>query len=111
MSIEKKFRKKRTDRNHAVYQLTVGKRVYIGVTVVTGTVTKSLWSRLSKHWYRRNDPARAHWELYKALSKLAERGEAEMIALHVVRGKSLAHELERELIRKLKPKLNTDVRG
>jgi len=111
MSIENKPRKKRSDRNHAVYQLTVGKKIYIGVTVVTGSVTKSLWSRLSKHWYRRNDPARAHWELYKALSKLADRAEAGMVALHVVRGKAAAHGLERELIRKLKPKLNTDVRG
>jgi hypothetical protein len=34
-----------------------------------------------------------------------------MVALHVVRGKAAAHRLERELIRKLKPKLNTDIRG
>ena len=106
-----KHRKKRTDRNHAVYQLTVGKQIYIGVTVVSNGLQKGLWSRLSKHWYRRNDPARAHWHLYKALRKLNCREEAVIQALHVVRGKSAAHKLEREIIRKLSPKLNTDVRG
>jgi hypothetical protein len=105
-----KQRKKRTDRNHAVYQLTIGKQHYIGVTVVSGSVTKGLWARLSKHWYRRNDPAREHWNLYKALRKLQSREEVVMEVLQIVRGKVQAHELEREIIRKLKPKLNTDVR-
>lgn len=106
-----KHRKKRTDRNHAVYQLTIGKQDYIGVTVVSGSVTKGIWDRLSKHWYRRNDPARAHWKLYTALRKLDSREQVVVKVLQVVRGKDAAHEIEREIIRTVKPKLNTDTRG
>lgn len=105
-------RKKRVDRNHIVYSITIGDRVYIGVTAKTeSTVPKSLWSRLSKHWYRRNDPARLHWALYTALRDLTERTEAVIKAEHIVRGKEAAHKLEREIIRELRPQLNTDKRG
>ena len=106
----KKHRKKRSDRNHAIYQLSVDNQTYIGVTVVSGSVTKGLWSRLSKHWFRRNDPARAHWKLYQALRKLDCREQAVIQALHIVRGKTQAHKLEREIIRELQPLLNTDIR-
>jgi len=106
------MRKKRTDRNHIVYSITVGEERYIGVTAKTeSTVPKSLWSRLSKHWYRRNDPARLHWALYSALRALTDRSEAVIKVEHIVRGKEAAHKLERELIRQYRPILNTDKRG
>jgi hypothetical protein len=106
------MRKKRTDRNHIVYSITVGEERYIGVTAKTeSTVPKSLWSRLSKHWYRRNDPARLHWALYSALRSLTDRREAVIKVEHIVRGKEAAHKLERELIRQYRPVLNTDKRG
>jgi len=106
------MRKKRTDRNHIVYSITVGEERYIGVTAKTeSTVPKSLWSRLSKHWYRRNDPARLHWALYSALRSLTDRAEAVIRVEHIVRGKEAAHKLERELIRQYRPVLNTDKRG
>jgi hypothetical protein len=106
------MRKKRTDRNHIVYSITVGEERYIGVTAKTeSTVPKSLWSRLSKHWYRRNDPARLHWALYSALRSLTDRAEAVIKVEHIVRGKEAAHKLERELIRQYRPVLNTDKRG
>ena len=106
------MRKKRTDRNHIVYSITVGEERYIGVTAKTeSTVPKSLWSRLSKHWYRRNDPARLHWALYSALRSLTDRAEAVIKVEHIVRGKEAAHKLERELIRQYRPILNTDKRG
>lgn len=106
------MRKKRTDRNHIVYSITVGEERYIGVTAKTeSTVPKSLWSRLSKHWYRRNDPARLHWALYSALRSLTDRTEAVIKVEHIVRGKEAAHKLERELIRQYRPILNTDKRG
>ena len=106
------MRKKRTDRNHIVYSITIGGNVYIGVTAKTeSTVPKSLWSRLSKHWYRRNDPSREHWAIYSALRGLTDRSEAVIKAEHIVRGKVAAHKLERELIRNMRPVLNTDKRG
>lgn len=105
-------RKKRTDRNHIVYSITIAGNVYIGVTAKTeSTVPKSLWSRLSKHWYRRNDASRAHWAIYSALRGLTSREEAVIKAEHIVRGKEAAHKLERELIRQYRPILNTDKRG
>ena len=106
------MRKKRTDRNHIVYSIFIDGAVYIGVTAKTETtVNKSLWSRLSKHWYRRNDPAREHWALYTAMRGLTDRSEAVIRVEHVVRGKEAAHKLERELIRNMRPVLNTDKRG
>ena len=105
------MRKKRTDRNHIVYSIFINGAVYIGVTAKTETtVNKSLWSRLSKHWYRRNDPTRLHWGIYAAMRELSDRSEAIIRAEHIVRGKEAAHKLERELIRKYTPALNTDVR-
>jgi len=106
------MRKKRTDRNHIVYSIFIDGAVYIGVTAKTETtVNKSLWSRLSKHWYRRNDPAREHWALYTAMRGLTDRSEAVIRVEHVVRGKEAAHKLEREMIRQFRPVLNTDKRG
>lgn len=107
-----KTRRKRVDRNHIVYSITIGSAVYIGVTAKTeSTVPKSLWSRLSKHWYRRNDPSRLHWGIYAAMRELTDRAEAVIKAEHIVRGKVAAHKLERELIRQFRPVLNTDKRG
>ena len=106
------MRKKRVDRNHIVYSIFIDGAVYIGVTAKTETtVNKSLWSRLSKHWYRRNDPTRLHWGIYTAMRDLTDRTEAVIKAEHIVRGKEAAHKLERELIRLHQPVLNTDKRG
>ena len=106
------MRKKRSDRTHIVYAITVANEVYIGVTARTAsTVRKSLWDRMSKHWYRRNEAGKNHWRLYQVLQTLDERSEAVIRELAVIRGKREAHTHERELIRTLKPTLNTDVRG
>lgn len=105
------MRKRRTDRNHIVYELNVNGLVYIGVTVKgENSVKKALWSRLSKHWYRRVDTDKSHWKLYQALLSLSTREEVNIKPLAVVRGKSAAHSLERSLIKELQPILNTDVR-
>jgi len=106
------MRKKRTDRTHIVYEIVVNNESYIGVTARTAsTVRKSLWDRMSKHWYRRNEAGKNHWRLYQVLQTLDERSEAVIRELAVIRGKSAAHTYERELIRNMKPTLNTDVRG
>ena len=106
------MRKKRSDRTHIVYEIVVNNESYIGVTARTAsTVRKSLWDRMSKHWYRRNEAGKNHWRLYQVLQTLDERSEAVIRELAVIRGKSAAHTYERELIRTVKPTLNTDVRG
>lgn len=103
-----KKRKKRVDRKHIVYLLKVRNLEYIGVTYVHGTPNKSLKRRWRKHVQRAL--AETHmWKLCKAIRKYgAEKFRVEVV--EVVRGKSAAHEIERVLIRKMKPKLNTDVR-
>ena len=95
-----------------MYEILVHDERYIGVTARTAsTVRKSLWDRMSKHWYRRNEAGKNHWRLYQVLQTLDERSEAVIRELAVIRGKSAAHTYERELIRNMKPTLNTDVRG
>lgn len=102
-------RKTRTDRNHIVYSLAVGKLEYIGVTYVQDrNPEKSLRRRWQKHVRRALTEGR-DWALCKAIRKYgADAFETEVIA--VVRGKSAAHEYEREMIREYRPRLNTDVR-
>jgi hypothetical protein len=107
--MEQKKRKRRTDRNHAIYRIVVEGEVYIGVTVVDGTVKASLKRRFSKHWSRRMDQARWGWKIYEALRRI-EREEAKVELVEVVRGKVAAHKRERDIIKQVGPTLNSDVR-
>lgn len=107
--MDSKKRKRRTDRNHIIYRIEVAGKFYIGLTVVSGNVTKSLKCRISKHWHRRNDPKRLDWKIYKAFRKV-EREDIDIEVVEIVRGKTEAHKREREIIRVLKPTLNSDVR-
>ena len=103
-------RKKRTDRTHIVYMLTSGADFYIGVTAKTAsTVKKSVMTRCMKHLYRSRSEDKS-WALYECMR---ERGvdTFNLMVVDVVRGKTEAHKLEREMIREHKPNLNTDVRG
>jgi hypothetical protein len=104
------MRKKRSDRNHIIYQLSVGRMTYIGVTAKTAsTLQKSLQVRWNKHVYRSRSEEKS-WRLYEAIRKYgADAFEVRM--LEVVRGKADAHRRERELLRKYRPILNTDMRG
>ena len=102
-------RKKRTDRNHIVYKLQVKNLVYIGVTFVEqASPKKSLARRWRKHVQRALAEDRS-WRLCDAIRKYGPDAFVVEV-VQVVRGKANAHVLERELIRELKPKLNTDVR-
>jgi len=102
-------RKSRVDRNHIVYSLAIGKLEYIGVTYVQDrSPTKSLRRRWQKHIRRALTEGR-DWTLCKAIRKYGPDA-FEVKVLEVVRGKPAAHVRERELIRSLRPRLNTDVR-
>jgi hypothetical protein len=103
-------RKKRTDRTHVIYMIESGADFYIGVTAKTmSTVKKSVLVRCNKHLYRMRTEDKS-WMLYETMR---ERGTESFTVrvLAVVRGKAQAHTVERDLIRSMKPNLNTDVRG
>ena len=110
MEIKKATRKKRADRTHVIYRIESGTDFYIGVTAKTeSTVLKSVKTRINKHIYRSRSEDKS-WALYEAIR---ERGTAafQFRIVAVVRGKTEAHQLEREMIREHRPNLNTDVRG
>lgn len=98
------------NRNHIIYELRVNGQNYIGVTAKTQKTTqKSLQSRVAKHWYRAQTEG-LDWLLCKALRSLATREQIQVVIHEMVQGKAAAHKRERELIRSLKPILNSDQR-
>ena len=104
-------RKKRTDRNHIIYELRVGTDNYIGVTAKTETtINKSVLARAAKHFYRAKTETK-NWLLCEALRTLASKNEIQVLVHEVIRGKAAAHKREVELRRIINPTLNTDIRG
>jgi hypothetical protein len=111
MNTTKATRKKRTDRNHIVYELDINGLNYIGVTAKTeSTVLKSVKSRAAKHFYRAKTEGKA-WLLCESLRTLNSKDEI-VIKIHaIIRGKAAAHKEEVRIRRAVQPILNTDVRG
>ena len=110
MNLKKQTRKKRTDRTHIIYMIESGADFYIGVTAKTmGTVKKSVLVRCYKHVYRMRSEDKS-WMLYETMR---ERGTDSFTVrvMAVIRGKTEAHNFERDMIRTMKPNLNTDMRG
>jgi hypothetical protein len=104
-------RKKRTDRNHIVYELIVNGKNYIGVTAKTeSTVQKSVKARAAKHFYRAKKEDK-NWLLCAELRKLESKDDIEILIHAIIRGKAEAHRAEVAIRRAVKPVLNTDTRG
>jgi len=97
-------------RNHIIYLITVNGQEYVGITYKDKTVLHSLQRRAHKHYYRATVEQR-DWLLCKALRTLASKHEIDIRPLEIVRGKAAAHQRERELIKEMKPVLNSDRRG
>ena len=102
-------RKRRIDRNHAIYQITCKPtgETYIGITVmVKGSTNKSLNSRWQRHLYH----ALVENRTYPLQNAIRTYGSENFTIslIRVVRGKKAAHELERQLIVEKKPELNVE---
>lgn len=104
-------RKKRTDRNHIIYELRVPAGNYIGVTAKTeSTVLKSVRARAAKHFYRAKKEDK-DWSLCIALRELGSKDDIEIVVHAIIRGKAAAHKEEVQIRRAVRPNLNTDTRG
>lgn len=102
-------RKRRSDRNHIIYEIAMKSMTYIGVTVVEKrNPAYSLKRRWQKHVCRALTEQQ-NWKLCAAIRKHGPE-KFDVRVIEIVRGKVAAHERERQLIRVRKPKLNTDVR-
>lgn len=103
-------RKGRSDRSHVIYQISIDGDKYIGVTFVRDrSADKSVRARIVQHWYNAH-VKKLNWRLSSRIRMLESIEDVEYAVLEVVRGKTATHERERQLIDKIKPSLNTDVR-
>jgi len=95
--------KKRCDRNHVIYRVTIDNQSYIGLTVSNGRAfNKAVKLRVQKHISRALTEDK-DWPMCSAI-RSAELVEYEV--LEVVRGRKPAHQREREYIKELEPCLN-----
>jgi hypothetical protein len=105
----KNIRKRRTDRNHAIYVITnvLTSEQYVGITAVSfgGNVKRTLNRRMQKHMQRAQTENKS-WGLSKNLREFG--AEAFTFGLlEVVRGKRPAHARETILINTVQPAMNT----
>jgi hypothetical protein len=100
------MRKKRSDRNYVLYQLTAENETYIGLTVAQGQAfLRSVKVRVQKHLSRAKREDK-NWTLYAFLRSNPEV-QIQYEVLEVVRGRKPAYQREREIIAEVAPSLNT----
>ena len=100
------MRKKRSDRNYVLYQLTAENETYIGLTVAQGQAfLRSVKVRVQKHISRAKRENK-DWSLYAFLRDNPEV-QLQYEVIEVVRGRKNAYQRERELIAETNPSLNT----
>ena len=98
------MRKKRSDRNYILYQLSVDGQTYIGLTVALGSaIVRSVKVRVQKH-ISRAFKENKEWSLCVALR---DADSIQYSVIEVVRGRKNAYQRERELIAECQPELNT----
>jgi hypothetical protein len=98
------MRKKRSDRNYVLYQLTVDDQTYVGLTVAVGhAFLRSVKVRVQKHISRAMVEDK-DWTLCEAIRSA---DSIQYSVLEVIRGRKNAYQRERELIADMKPELNT----
>ena len=101
-------RKKRSDRNHVIYEIvnTENGKSYIGITVAIGRRFQySAKLRLQKH-FRRARRENKDWALYRDMREHNEE-VYELFIVDIVRGKALAHQIEVELLKEFQYELNS----
>ena len=100
-------RKKRTDRNHAIYVITntVTKEQYLGITAINSTVKRALHVRIRKHIQRAMSETK-NWGLCENIRKYGVSNFTYGL-VEVVRGKRECHARETMLIKQHNPALNT----
>jgi hypothetical protein len=100
------MRKKRSDRNYVLYQLTAENETYIGLTVAQGQAfLRSVKVRVQKHLSRAKREDK-NWTLYAFLRSNPEV-QLQYEVLEVIRGRKPAYQREREIIAEVAPTLNT----
>ena len=106
--MDKIKRKKRSDRTHIIYKLTniQTNEIYIGITVVDSVKPEvSLVIRWQRHIHRAFTDNK-DWALCKSIREHGPLSWDKEI-IEKVRGKAIAHQRERVLIRELQPELNS----
>ena len=101
------MRKKRCDRNHIIYQITnqVSGEFYIGITQCIGrAILFSIKKRFAQH-VSRATTQNFEWSLCNSIRQYGA-DNFKIKVIEIVRGKSIAHSKEVELIHELHPQLN-----
>jgi hypothetical protein len=102
------MRKRRSDRKHVLYGLTLMDTgdTYVGVTVADGAaLVRAVKVRVQKHFSRAFTEDKA-WTLCQAI-RSNPNGDWRYEVLEVVRGRKAAHQRERTLIAERQATLNT----
>ena len=102
------MRKKRSDRNHVIYEIVniLTGASYLGVTACIGRrVHYSAHLRFLKHQSRARREKHS-WALYTDMNEYGPECY-ELFIVEVVRGKAAAHRLETELLKEFNYELNS----